>query len=104
MVIDNQTVQPSIKSVRKKTRLLNPITNVGCSNLNSSSFVETVSDRSVASKILRSLAPIAQLITLAKCVSPCSFVVNLPPGADSLRVAALVTDCGSRVALAACGT
>ena len=33
IVINDQTPRPSIESVRKKTRLLNPITNVGCSNL-----------------------------------------------------------------------
>ena len=36
MIIDNQTLQPFIESVRKKTRLFNSITNVGCSNLSSS--------------------------------------------------------------------
>ena len=58
-------------------------------SLNSSLFAEAVSDRSVAPKILRSLAPVAQLITLAQCASPFSFVVKLPATADSFRVASV---------------
>ena len=58
-------------------------------SLNSLLFDEAVSDRSVAPKILRSLAQVTQLITLAQCASPCSFVVKFPPGADSFRVAAV---------------
>ena len=56
-------------------------------SLNSSLFAEAVSNRSVAPKILQSLATVAQLITLAQCASPCLFVVKLPPTADSFRIA-----------------
>ena len=58
-------------------------------SLDSSLFAEAVSDCSVALKILRSLTSVAPLITLAQCPSPCSFVVKLPPTADSFRVAAV---------------